>query len=60
MLSIRLGYGRPALRAARIADRFCADDKDLCLPADLGRGLSQTFFLSFIPNPSTGEPGSAL
>jgi len=56
MLSIRLGYERPALRAARIADRFCADDKDWGLPADLGRGLSQTCFLSFIANPSTDGP----
>jgi len=56
MLSIKFGYGRPALRAARIADRFLAEERDLGFPDDFGRGLSQTFFLYFIAiTPSAGE-----
>ena len=51
MLSIRFGYGRPAFFAARMAERFCPDDKPLGLPKFFGRFFSQTclaivFFLS--------------
>jgi hypothetical protein len=44
MLSIRLGYGRPAFAAARCALRFCAGDKPLDLPSPLGRFFSHTAF----------------
>lgn len=47
MLSTKLGYGLPAFLAIALAEDFCLVESFLLLGSDLGRGLSQTCFISF-------------
>jgi hypothetical protein len=48
MLSIRLGYLRPAFLAAAFAFDFCAGVSFLDLPNDFGLGFSQTGLALFL------------
>lgn len=48
MLSIRLGYLRPAFFAAAFALAFCAGVSLLGLPNDFGLGFSHTGLLLFL------------
>ncbi len=52
MLSIKLGYGRPAFLAARIALRFLAGLRPFGLGNPFGRFLSQTSLAITYRNPS--------